>query len=102
VTAVKLLPAGQPLVFRWKISLRVHYDDGTTADLTKRVLHPDYLAGEWPTVGTTLPIRYDPQRRNHIEIDTPALAASLARNQEREDAAAISEAEHQLQADHHS
>jgi hypothetical protein len=56
---------------RYKLALRVRFDDGATLEVERR-LH--ISCGEH-RVGAVLPMRYDPADRSKIEIDEPALTA---------------------------
>jgi hypothetical protein len=59
-------------VFGWSVTIRVKYDDGTTADFD-RYVEADYA--DTITPGMTLPIRFDPGERSRVEIDTEVLRA---------------------------
>lgn len=57
---------------RYKIKVRVRFDDGATVEVERR-LH--ISCGEH-RAGFVLPMRYDPADRSKIEIDESALTAS--------------------------
>jgi hypothetical protein len=58
------------------LQLRVHFDDGSTGEVFRRVgMHgSDELP--WFVEGSTVPVRYDPIDHSKVEIDIPALKAS--------------------------
>jgi len=65
--------------------LRVRFDDGSTAEITRRVWG-HRLA--YALVGNLIPVRYDPADRSRIVIDGPAVkAARVARLRELKDQA---------------
>jgi hypothetical protein len=52
--------------------LKVQFDDGSTAEIKRRVVNHD---AAWVGVGELLPVRYDDADRTKIEVDEPALKA---------------------------
>jgi hypothetical protein len=62
----------------FELKLRVQFDDGTTEDITRRVRRAS-LGGTSGAIGGTvnagdlLPVRYDPEDRSKIEIDSAAV-----------------------------
>jgi hypothetical protein len=56
----------------WDVRLLVHFDDGTTAEVSRRVDGGDVRL---PGAGDVLPVRYDADDRSRVEIDLPALRA---------------------------
>ncbi len=57
---------------RYKVTVRVRFDDGATVDVERRL----HLSCGEHRVGAVLPMRYDPADRSRIEIDEAALTAS--------------------------
>jgi hypothetical protein len=55
----------------YHVKLRVEFDDGTTAEIERKVHHG---LGVY-NVGAVLPLRYDAKDRSKIELDEPALQA---------------------------
>jgi hypothetical protein len=62
----------------FELKLRVQFDDGTTEEITRRV-RLSSLGGSSGAIGGTvnagdlLPVRYDPEDRSKIEIDSAAV-----------------------------
>ncbi len=52
--------------------LRVKYEDGATAEITRRVWTSKLGHAQ---VGDLIPVRYDPEDRSKVEIDAPAMKA---------------------------
>ena len=77
-----------------KLKLKVHFDDGSTTTI-ERVERTQYLL-DLVDVGSTLPMRYDPDDRAYLDIDRAALLQRHARFEERLDRARIKEAEKRL------
>src|ERR1700684_1805572 len=65
----------------FELKLRVQFDDGTTEDITRRV-RLSSLGGSSGAIGGTvsagdlMPVRYDPEDRSKIEIDSAAVKES--------------------------
>src|SRR5438128_2183925 len=59
----------------WNVTVRVVFDDGSTAELERYVKNYEYPPKGFPALepGDTLPIRYDPNDHSRVEIDKPAL-----------------------------
>jgi hypothetical protein len=79
---------------RWKLRLRVQFDDGTTSEVT---CHAYSYIGYG--VGTILPVRYDPSDRSKVEVDTDSIKAGAKDRLEASRAQLIASAEAQLQHD---
>jgi hypothetical protein len=81
------------------LKLRVHFEDGSTHEVFRRVgFHgpndlPQFVEG------STVPVRYDPADRSRIEIDMPALKAREQARRSAAHAQAIAEAEARLSDD---
>jgi hypothetical protein len=58
---------------KWKLKLKVQFDDGTTADASCSAYEVNIGMGYGP--GQILPVRYDPEDRTKVELDVPALQA---------------------------
>jgi hypothetical protein len=91
-------------VFGWNLTIRVKFEDGTTADHERyldAMQHGESLRslGLAPQVGTILPVRFDPTNRSRVEIDIAALRAEgeevVDERRVAEDAA-VQQAEHDL------
>jgi hypothetical protein len=91
----------------FELKLRVQFDDGTTEEITRRVRLASLggtsgAIGGTVNVGDLLPVRYDPEDRSKIEIDSTAVkqgkeeAREAAR--ERSKRLAIQRGEEQLAA----
>ncbi|GLL05657.1 hypothetical protein GCM10017581_074040 [Dactylosporangium matsuzakiense] len=74
-----------------RLTLRVHFHDGTTTTIA-RVERTHYLLQD-ESVGSTLPMRYDPADRAYIDIDRRALLDRHARFEREADRARIEDAE---------
>src|SRR3954470_22935704 len=57
---------------RYKVTLRVRFDDGATVEVERRL----HLSCGEHRAGPVLPMRYDLANRSKIEIDEPALTAA--------------------------
>jgi hypothetical protein len=57
-------------LFGWDVTLQVKYDDGTTADFDRYIESKD---ADDIAPGAIVPIRFDPNKRSRVEIDTEAL-----------------------------
>ena len=57
---------------RYKVTVRVRFDDGATVEVERRL----HLSCGEHREGAVLPMRYDPADRSEIEIDEPALTAA--------------------------
>jgi hypothetical protein len=71
IEAPEYFPGRSDMSGRYKVTVRVRFDDGETVEVERR-LH--FSCGEH-RAGAMLPMRYDPADRSKIEIDEPALAA---------------------------
>jgi hypothetical protein len=84
-------------IFGWKVTIRVKYPEGDTADFD-RYIEAKYA--DTITTGMTLPIRFDPGKRSRVEIDTEALRAQrdeqAARSHDARDAV-VEQAESQIE-----
>src|SRR3954466_10685380 len=56
---------------RYKVTVRVRFDDGATVEVERRL----HLSCGEHRVGAVLPMRHDPADRSKIEIDEAALSA---------------------------
>ncbi|MFI5910846.1 hypothetical protein [Dactylosporangium sp. NPDC051541] len=74
-----------------KLRLRVHFGDGHTTTIT-RVERTHFLLQD-ETVGSVLPMRYDPADRAYIDIDRQALIDRHARFDAKINRARVREAE---------
>jgi hypothetical protein len=94
------------LLLGWDVTIRVKFDDGSTADFERYVdvsvltLPGHHAPNEQVTAGQILPIRFDAQNRSQVEIDTNALRSEAVARAERQlesdghaDAATVEEAE---------
>lgn len=77
-----------------KLTLKVHFEDGSTTTVT-RVERTHYLLQD-ESVGSTLPMRYDPADRSYVDIDRQALLVRHARFDEKMNRTRIKEAEDRL------
>ncbi len=77
-----------------KLKLRVHFDDGTTTTIER--VERTHNLGAKSDVGSTLPMRYEPNDRSYIEIDCGELRRLAAAQEAKWDRARIREAERQL------
>jgi hypothetical protein len=68
-------------VFGWNVTIRVTYDDGTTAEFD-RYIEAKYSDSIAP--GVVIPIRFDPRKRSRVEIDTEAMRAQVDLDASRE------------------
>ena len=64
--------------FTYDVGMRVHFEDGTTSEIVRRI---GGMAGTDLDfyVADTVPVRYDPNDRNKIELDEDALRARQQR-----------------------
>jgi hypothetical protein len=88
-------------VYGWSVTVRVKFDDGSSADYKRYV--DATVAPTTLDAGMILPIRFDANKRSRVEIDTAALrsqGATLRSEQsaqaEATDAAAVQRAEQDL------
>src|SRR5437763_7511912 len=72
--------------------LRVQFDDGSTSEIFRRVMHRD---GCTAVVGNVIPVRYDPDDRSNVEVDVAEMKAQdeAEAAQRKADAIARGEAE---------
>jgi Short C-terminal domain len=91
----------------FELKLRVQFDDGTTDEITRRVRLASLggtsgAIGGTVNVGDLLPVRYDPEDRSKIEIDSAAVKqgkeAAREAARERSKRLAIQRGEEQLAA----
>jgi hypothetical protein len=94
VVASEVVP-GSRGIWGCKLTLRVHFEDGTTSEFstTKRTID---LGGGVVTEGDILPVRYEPSDRSQIELDVDAIKAQAAAAESAQKEAAIARAEAQL------
>jgi hypothetical protein len=59
----------------WKVTLNVQFDDGSTSEVKTSLWR---MMGGSPSVGTIVPVRYDPDDRSKVEIDVAAFDAGKA------------------------
>jgi hypothetical protein len=59
-------------IFGWNATIRVKYDDGSTADFDRYI---EAGSADTVTPGMVLPVRFDPRNRSRVEIDTAAIRA---------------------------
>jgi hypothetical protein len=91
-------------VFGWNLTIRVKFEDGTTADHERyldAVQHGASLRslGMAPWVGMILPVRFDQGNRSRVEIDTAALRAEsqeVMDGRRAAEDAAVQQAEHDV------
>ena len=91
-------------VFGWNLTIRVKFEDGTTADherYLEAMQHGESLRslGIAPRVGMILPVRFDANNRSRVEIDSAALRAQgeqVVDEREAAEAAAVLRAEHDV------
>jgi hypothetical protein len=67
--------------FVYRLTLEVHYDDGSTAEIIRTVT-PFEVRNEHE-VGDVLPVRYDPADHSDVDVDVPALKDAHRRDDER-------------------
>lgn len=77
----------------WKVSLRVQFDDGTTGEAKCSLWRK---VGGSPSAGTIIPVRYDPDHRDKVEIDVAAMDAGKDAAREEAKAKLIQAAEEKL------
>jgi hypothetical protein len=84
-------------LFGWDATIRVKYDDGTTADFERYI---EAKSTDSIAPGVIVPIRFDPRKRSRVEIDTEALRAQrdeqAARSHSARDAV-VEQAETQIE-----
>ncbi|MBV8194374.1 MAG: hypothetical protein JOY80_02480 [Candidatus Dormibacteraeota bacterium] len=82
--------------FDYDLTLRVHFGDGTSADIAR---HVGDIRGTDLTfsVGDIVPVRFDPDDRSTVEIDVDAMHAAKAESQRRLDDGMVRAAEETLQ-----
>jgi hypothetical protein len=68
---------GSGVVTACTYTLKVQFDDSSTVEIKRRVMHQD---AAWVGVGELLPVRYDSSDRSKIELDEPGLKAQLEEN----------------------
>ena len=76
---------------RWPLT--VQFDDSSTVEIKRRVMHQDTA---WVDVGGLLPVRYDSSDRGTIEIDEPRLKAQREENAREVKAREIAAGERRL------
>jgi len=84
-------------IYGWDVTIRVKYPEGDTADFERYVEAKD---ADDISAGMTIPIRFDPDKRSRVEIDTAALRAQRDSQAERVQAArdaAVDQAESQVE-----
>ena len=59
-------------LFGWNVTIRVKYDDGTTADFDRYI---EARAADRIAPSVIVPIRFDAHKRSRVEIDTEAMLA---------------------------
>jgi hypothetical protein len=83
-------------IYGWNVTIRVKNLDGTTSDF-KRYIEAKYADGV--SAGMVVPIRYDPNKRSRVEIDTEEMRAqrdeSGAKDRAAEEAA-VAQAESEI------
>jgi hypothetical protein len=87
----------------FELKLRVQFDDGTTEDIARRVRLASLggssgAIGATVTAGDLLPVRYDPEDRSKIEIDSAAVKQGKEAAREDSQRLAIQRGEEQLAA----
>lgn len=98
------IPGTSAGVFGWNLTIRVKFEDGTTADHERyldAVQHGESLRslGMAPRVGMILPVRFDPKDRSRVEVDTAALRAEsqeVVDERRAAEEAAVQQAEHDV------
>ncbi len=98
------MPGTSAGVFGWNLTIRVKFEDGSTADHERyldAVQHGESLRalGMAPGVGMILPVRFDPKDRSRVEIDTAALRAEsqeVVDERRAAEEAAVRQAEHDV------
>ena len=60
----------------YRVTVRVHFDDGTTVDVERKL----HTTCGIHTEGFVVPVRYDAVDRSKIEIDEPVLEARQVAN----------------------
>jgi hypothetical protein len=91
---------------KWELQIRVHFDDGQTADVGGECFDlgidttgPVTGLEPYPfTAGGVLPVRYDRSNRSKVEIDRPKMIADTISTYEANRAKLIERAEKQFAA----
>ena len=84
---------GSGVVTACTYTLKVQFDDSSTVEIKRRVMHQDTA---WVGVGGLLPVRYDSSDRSTIEIDEPGLKAQREENAREVKAREIASGERRL------
>jgi hypothetical protein len=71
IRAPQLFRGSTDMSGRYKVTVRVRFDDGATVEVQRRL----HLSCGEHRVGAVLPMRYDPADRSRIDIDEAALTA---------------------------
>jgi uncharacterized protein DUF3592 len=79
---------------KWRLELRVQFDDGTTVDASCRAWEVNIASGYGP--GQIVPVRYDPEDRSKVELDHDALKAQSEARKEAGRAGLVKLAEEKL------
>ncbi|MFE0458610.1 DUF3592 domain-containing protein [Kitasatospora sp. NPDC058965] len=85
---------GAPIWYR--LGLRVHYPDGTTADVSCKVGGPLRGTALLLSPGDTVPVRYDAAEPGTVAVDEPALQAEREAERQALAEAAVLRAERRL------
>jgi hypothetical protein len=86
---------GECGIWGCKLTLRIHFDDGTTSEFTTKKRTID-LGGRVVTEGDILPVRYDAAGRTNVELDVDAIKAQAAGTDRAQKDQAIARAEAEL------
>lgn len=97
IIASDVLPGEGGAPWGYKLTLRVHFDDGTKTEIERTEQAID-LPGQLVGVGDILPVRYDANDRSKVEIDSPALKVQAEAEKAQADRRNIADAEAQLDA----
>jgi hypothetical protein len=79
---------------KWCLDLRVQFNDGTTADVTCHAYEVNLASGYGP--GQIVPVRYDPDHRDRVEVDREAMEAKRDADKEAGRAGLVRLAEEKL------
>jgi hypothetical protein len=71
-------------LFGWNVTIRVKYDDDTTADFDRYI---EARSADRIAPGVIVPIRFDARKRSRVEIDTEAMRAEADLEASRQHAA---------------
>jgi hypothetical protein len=82
-------------IWGFRLLLEVHFDDGTKTEIerTEQILN---LGTQLVGAGDIVPVRYDPQDRNKVEVDSAAMQAAHDAQTAQRDQAAVHRAEAEL------